>query len=201
VLGIPGRRSDVLEMLADEPPAAVRACARRHAGLDGARFWGTGAGLLLGDSGASVPPAARLGPARRRAELGAVDRARADLPGAADAREHAGAVSSIHVFFIVFVSVARACSVHAGPSRSFACWRRPAALAALELRPACLAGSRVGAAAALAGRADRAIIGEWFGAPRGIGILIINAMQNFQIVLCGVPSCWQSAPRCSSMAC
>src|SRR6266404_183084 len=28
-----------------------------------------------------------------------------------------------------------------------------------------------------------AIIGEWFGAPRGIGILIINAMQNFQIVL------------------
>ena len=25
--------------------------------------------------------------------------------------------------------------------------------------------------------------GEWFGAPRGIGILIINAMQNFQIVL------------------
>ena len=28
-----------------------------------------------------------------------------------------------------------------------------------------------------------AIIGEWFGAPRGLGILIINAMQNFQIVL------------------
>ncbi len=24
---------------------------------------------------------------------------------------------------------------------------------------------------------------EWFGAPRGIGILIINAMQNFQINL------------------
>ena len=28
-----------------------------------------------------------------------------------------------------------------------------------------------------------ALIGEWFGAPRGLGILIINAMQNFQIPL------------------
>ena len=27
------------------------------------------------------------------------------------------------------------------------------------------------------------IIGEWFGAPRGLGLLIVSAMQNFQILL------------------
>ena len=27
------------------------------------------------------------------------------------------------------------------------------------------------------------VIGEWFGAPRGLGVLIVNAMQNFQIAL------------------
>jgi len=27
------------------------------------------------------------------------------------------------------------------------------------------------------------IIGEWFGSPRGLGVLVINAMQNFQIPL------------------
>jgi len=28
-----------------------------------------------------------------------------------------------------------------------------------------------------------AIVGEWFGAPRGLGVVVINAMQNFQIPL------------------
>jgi NitT/TauT family transport system permease protein len=28
-----------------------------------------------------------------------------------------------------------------------------------------------------------AIIGEWFGAPRGLGLLILSAMQNFQMLL------------------
>ena len=28
-----------------------------------------------------------------------------------------------------------------------------------------------------------AIIGEWFGASRGLGLLIVSAMQNFQIPL------------------
>lgn len=28
-----------------------------------------------------------------------------------------------------------------------------------------------------------AIVGEWFGAPRGLGVVVINAMQNFQIAL------------------
>ena len=45
--------------------------------------------------------------------------------------------------------------------------------------PSLVSGLRLAWPAALIG----AIIGEWFGASRGIGILIINAMQNFQIVL------------------
>ena len=38
-------------------------------------------------------------------------------------------------------------------------------------------GLRLAAPAAVLG----AILGEWFGAPRGIGILIVSSMQNFQI--------------------
>jgi NitT/TauT family transport system permease protein len=28
-----------------------------------------------------------------------------------------------------------------------------------------------------------AILGEWFGAPHGLGLIIVGAMQNFQIPL------------------
>ena len=28
-----------------------------------------------------------------------------------------------------------------------------------------------------------AILGEWFGAPAGLGVLIVSSMQNFQITL------------------
>ena len=27
------------------------------------------------------------------------------------------------------------------------------------------------------------MLGEWFGAPRGLGVLIVSAMQNYQIEL------------------
>jgi ABC-type nitrate/sulfonate/bicarbonate transport system permease component len=45
--------------------------------------------------------------------------------------------------------------------------------------PAIVTGMKLAVPASLIG----AIIGEWFGAPRGLGILIVNAMQNFQIPL------------------
>lgn len=94
-------------------------------------------------------------------------------------------VASIHVFFIVYVSMnsglASASQGHEdlfsalGASRvkRFMRLNLPAAV------PAIASGLRLSWPAALIG----AIIGEWFGAPRGIGILIINAMQNFQIHL------------------
>lgn len=94
-------------------------------------------------------------------------------------------VASIHVFFIVYVSMSSgltsASQAHEdlfttfGASRLKQFWRLnlPSAV------PAIASGLRLSWPAALIG----AIIGEWFGAPRGIGILIINAMQNFQINL------------------
>ncbi|WP_338662283.1 ABC transporter permease subunit [Pararoseomonas sp. SCSIO 73927] len=45
--------------------------------------------------------------------------------------------------------------------------------------PSIATGLRLAVPAALIG----AVIGEWFGAPRGLGVLIVNGMQNFQIVL------------------
>lgn len=40
-------------------------------------------------------------------------------------------------------------------------------------------GLRLAAPAAVLG----AVLGEWFGAPRGLGLLIVSAMQNYQIEL------------------
>ena len=40
-------------------------------------------------------------------------------------------------------------------------------------------GLRLAAPAAILG----AVLGEWFGAPRGLGVLIVSAMQNYQIEL------------------
>ena len=94
-------------------------------------------------------------------------------------------VASIHVFFIVYVSMnsglASTSQAHEdlfsalGSSRlkRFLRLNFPSAV------PAIASGLRLSWPAALIG----AIIGEWFGAPRGIGILIINSMQNFQINL------------------
>jgi len=45
--------------------------------------------------------------------------------------------------------------------------------------PQIVSGMRLAAPSALIG----VIVGEWFGAPRGLGVLIISAMQNFQIPL------------------
>ena len=45
--------------------------------------------------------------------------------------------------------------------------------------PRIVDGLRLTASAAIVG----AILGEWFGAPAGIGLLIVSSMQNFQIEL------------------
>ena len=94
-------------------------------------------------------------------------------------------VASIHVFFIVYVSMSSGLSSASrehedlftifGASRIKQFWSLNLPYSA----PAIVSGLRLSWPAALIG----AIIGEWFGAARGIGILIINAMQNFQINL------------------
>ena len=180
--------SDVLEMLLDESrfPLFQRALSATLASTALGYLWGTAAGLALATLAHLVPPL-RRGSDRLAAVLNSVPSiALGPIFLVLISRENTpAAVSSIHVFFIVFVSVSsglqRATPAHrdlfsvlgADRLRRFARLELPAAL------PALVSGLRLAWPAALIG----AIIGEWFGAPRGLGILIINAMQNFQIVL------------------
>ena len=180
--------SDVLEMLADPSrrPLFLRALGATLDSTAMGYIGGTGAGLLLATVAHLLPPM-RRGSDRLAAVLNSVPSiALGPIFLVLLTRESTpAAVSSIHVFFIVFVSVSsglqRATAAHRdlfavlGADRLKRFWRLelPAAM------PALVSGLRLAWPAALIG----AIIGEWFGAPRGLGILIINAMQNFQIVL------------------
>jgi len=95
------------------------------------------------------------------------------------------AIAAVHAAFILYVSASSglgaATRAHVdllavlGASRIQCLWRLelPASL------PAISSGLKLAVPAALIG----AVIGEWFGAPRGLGVLIVNAMQNFQIPL------------------
>lgn len=95
------------------------------------------------------------------------------------------AVAAMQVFFVVFVAASSGfrASSHAhrdmmtvlGASRAhrFRFLELPAAL------PSLVSGFRLAVPVAIIG----AIIGEWFGSDRGLGVLIVSAMQNFQIDL------------------
>lgn len=180
--------SAVLEMLADDSKWALfqRALAATLQETALGYIWGTAAGLGLATVAHLVPPL-RRGSDRLAAVLNSIPSiALGPIFLVLLSRDSTpAAVSSIHVFFIVFVSVSsglqRATPAHrdlfavlgADRLKRFRRLELPAAL------PALASGLRLAWPAALIG----AIIGEWFGASRGIGILIINAMQNFQIVL------------------
>lgn len=95
------------------------------------------------------------------------------------------ALAALTTFFVIYVSTTSGLAATApqwkdlmrvlGASAITCLWRVeiPAAL------PAITNGMRLAAPASLIG----VLVGEWFGSPRGIGVLIINAMQNFQIPL------------------
>ena len=52
-------------------------------------------------------------------------------------------------------------------------------LEAVAALPPVISGMKIAAGSAMIG----AIVGEWFGAPTGLGIVVLNSMQNFQIPL------------------
>jgi len=95
------------------------------------------------------------------------------------------ALSALNVFFIMYVSTVAGLSATTPAHRDV--FRvlgssRFQQLCRLELPNALssiVTGLRLAAPASMIG----AIIGEWFGAPRGVGLLIVSAMQNFQIPL------------------
>ncbi|HEY6980243.1 ABC transporter permease [Reyranella sp.] len=180
--------SAVLDMLSDASrlPLFRRALSATLASTAVGYAWGMIAGLALATL-AHLLPWLRRGSDRLAAVLNSVPSiALGPIFLVLLSRDSTpAAVSSIHVFFIVFVSTSsglqRASAAHRdlfevlGADRLERFFRLefPAAL------PPLVSGLRLAWPAALIG----AIIGEWFGASRGIGILIINAMQNFQIVL------------------
>ncbi len=58
-------------------------------------------------------------------------------------------------------------------------WQRLTKLQAIAAIPAVLSGMKIASGSAMIG----AIVGEWFGAPSGLGVVVLNSMQNFQIPL------------------
>jgi NitT/TauT family transport system permease protein len=58
-------------------------------------------------------------------------------------------------------------------------WQRLRYLDLPSAVPSLLSGVKVSVTAAMIG----AVVGEWFGAPTGLGIVILNTMQNFEIPL------------------
>ena len=94
-------------------------------------------------------------------------------------------LAAISVFFLIYVAVAsglRSASAGLGAMMTTFGARKWQLLRYLDLPsalPSFLSGLKVSVTAAMIG----AIVGEWFGAPTGLGIVILNTMQNFEIPL------------------
>lgn len=95
------------------------------------------------------------------------------------------AIATLNVYFIVFIAtqsgLAAASRTHHDLFTVFGAGRltRLIRLEAPSALPAGISGLKYAVPAAFIG----AIIGEWFGASRGLGLLMVSAMQNFQIPL------------------
>jgi ABC-type nitrate/sulfonate/bicarbonate transport system permease component len=100
------------------------------------------------------------------------------------------AISTLATFFTMFVATTSAFhAVGVGHAELFTVgratrWQRLVHLELPAALPGVADGLRMAAPAAVLG----AVLGEWFGAPRGIGLLIVSAMQNYQI-----PLLWSAA--------
>lgn len=101
-------------------------------------------------------------------------------------RQHAPAtLATIPVFFLLYTSTGAGLR---GASRRLEMvfttlgadrWQRLAKFEAVAALPQVASGMKIAASSAMIG----AIVGEWFGAPSGLGVVVINSMQNFQIPL------------------
>lgn len=94
-------------------------------------------------------------------------------------------LAGIQVFFLFYVAASSGLAAASPALRRVMtgfganAWKR---LCYLEL-PASVPHLASGLKAAVAASFIGAILGEWFGAPHGLGLVILNAMQNFQIRL------------------
>jgi len=58
-------------------------------------------------------------------------------------------------------------------------WQRLTKFQAIAALPQVVTGMKVAAGSSMIG----AIVGEWFGAPSGLGVVVLNSMENYQIPL------------------
>ena len=95
------------------------------------------------------------------------------------------ALAGIQVFFIFYVAASSGLAAASPALRRVMAgfganaWKQ---MVHLEL-PAALPQLASGLKAAVSASFLGAILGEWFGAPQGLGLMILSAMQNFQIPL------------------
>jgi NitT/TauT family transport system permease protein len=180
--------STVLEMLFDP---ARRGLFERAIGASLAAM-GTGYGIglvagVLAAAAAHLAPPLRPGMDRTSAVLHAIPSiALAPLFILTLGRDATPTgLAALHVFFILYVATTSGLGAAPAALRDlvavlgggrFVRFRRVELPAAL---PTIASGMRLAVPAALIG----VLVGEWFGSPRGLGVLIINAMQNFQIPL------------------
>jgi len=94
-------------------------------------------------------------------------------------------LATIAVYFLIYVAVSsglrNASAKLLAMMTTFGAgkWKRLRYLEIPAAVPSFLAGVKVSVTAAMIG----ALVGEWFGAPTGLGIVILNTMQNFQVPL------------------
>ena len=97
----------------------------------------------------------------------------------------AAAIAAAHAAFIIYVAAGSGLAAASRGHRDLLVVlgaSRLSRLRHLDL-PASLPSLSTGLKLAVPAALIGTIIGEWFGAPRGLGVLIVNAMQNFQIAL------------------
>lgn len=180
--------STVISFLVDPSRSALfaRALSATLSSAASGYLIGAAAGLAFAMLG-QVAPALRPGTDRATAVIHAIPSiALAPIFIVLLSREAApAALATLNAFFIFYVAGASGFASSTQTQRDLM-----TALGASGLRrfihvelpaafPSIVSGMKLAVPAALIG----AIIGEWFGAPRGLGILIVNAMQNFQIPL------------------
>lgn len=110
------------------------------------------------------------------------------------------AIAALGVFYAMYVATTSGLEAASAAHRDvFAVLgaSRPGRLLHLEL-PAALPALASGLKYAIPGAFIGAIVGEWFGASRGLGLLMASAMHNFQITLL-----WSAVliTVCASLAC
>jgi NitT/TauT family transport system permease protein len=180
--------SQVLQVFSDEPRRAL--LLRSTATTLSSAAAGYAAGVCLGAAVATIAhlmPVLRIGLDRTAVLVNALPViALAPILIITVGREGTpSALAAIPVFFLLYTATGvglRSAGMRLemllttlGASR----WQTLTKLQAIASVPAVLSGMKIAAGSAMIG----ALVGEWFGAPSGLGVVMLNSMQNFQIPL------------------